>query len=263
MAALLNPRPKSAPILLAIDTSSGVTSLCVTRQGEVVKSVSVGFDEDRSEKLWLEIDLLVRDAGITIQDLDLFAVCVGPGGFTGLRVGMAAAKGFAVAANKPMIGVTSLEAAAANVKSTRPVLAILNAYKGEVYSQLFSANGQRGVVAENEPLVSTLGLALERVAHIDQVVFAGDAAIENAKAITEFASESRRDGSSQTSRAWSIGSPVSPAEGVARLALMRYLKGEAETPESVAACYVRRAEAELKLAKGLLGSKIDRVRRRI
>lgn len=238
--------------------------MCVTRRGDVVKSMSVGFDEDRSEKLWLEIDRLVRDAGLAIEDLDLFAVCVGPGGFTGLRVGIAAAKGLAVAAEKPMIGVTSLEAAAANAKGTRPVLAMLNAYKGEVYSQLFSRDGQGGLVAENEPLVSTLRLALDRIAHIDRVILAGEAAAENVEEITKLASDIRRDDSSQLSRAWAVqSSDASLAEGVARLALMRYLKGEAGTPESVAACYVRRPEAEIKLERGLLGSKIARVRRQL
>jgi len=215
----------------------------VTRNGEVVKSVTVDFDEDRSERLWIEIDGLVRDAGLAIEDLDLFAVCVGPGGFTGLRVGIAAAKGFAVAADKAMIGVTSLEATAANVDGTRPVLAMLNAYKGDVYSQLFSPDSKRGVVAANEPFVSTLRLALERVAYLEDMVLAGDATAANALEITALANEIGLGDSAQLSRCWSIES------------------SDASPPEAVAACYVRRAEAEIKLEKGLLGSKIDRVRR--
>lgn len=225
-----------------------------------MKSVSVGFDEHRSEKLWVEIDSLLRETDLAIEGVDLFAVCIGPGGFTGLRVGIAAAKGFAVAAGKPIIGVTSLEATAANVTKTCQVLAMLNAYKGEVYSQLFSRQGDGAVVAENEPVVSTLRFALERIQHVEQLVVAGEAAVELGHDVAAFADEIRPDGSPPSPRSWLIqDTDSSTAEGVARLALMRY--GEGVRAEDVAACYVKRPEAEIKLAKGLLGSKIDRVRR--
>ena len=222
--------------------------------------MSVGFEEYRSEKLWLEIDHLLRETGLAIEGVDLFAVCIGPGGFTGLRVGIAAAKGFAVAAGKPIIGVTSLEATAANVTGACQVLAMLNAYKGELYSQLFSRHADSAVVAENEPLVSTLRFALERVQSVEQMVVAGEAAVELGHDIAAFADEIRPDGALPSHRSWLIqASDSSTAEGVARLALMRY--GEGEGADDVAACYVKRPEAEIKLANGLLGSKIDRVRR--
>ena len=260
MTALSNHPPASAPVLLAIDTSSSVTSLCVTRNGVVVQSLNNDLDENRSEKLWVEINGLLRGMGLTIGDVDLFAVCVGPGGFTGLRVGIAAAKGFATAAGKPLFGVTSLEAAAADAGAGVAVVSLVNAYKGEVYSQLFSLNDEGAPVAENEALVSTFRVALDRVTHIERLVLVGDAAVENAVEMAVSASEMRIDG--LLSGAWEIHrSNPSRAEAIARLAFLKYRKSEAGTVEGVAACYVQRAEAEIKLAKGLLGSKIDRVRR--
>jgi tRNA threonylcarbamoyladenosine biosynthesis protein TsaB len=237
-----------------------VTSLCVTRNGEVVQSLNDNHDENRSETLWVLIDRLLREAGLTIGDVDLFGVCVGPGGFTGLRVGMAAAKGLAVAAGKPLVGITSLEATAADAGAGTAVVALVNAYKGEVYSQLFSLDSEGAPVAENEALVSTFRVALDRVAHIETLVLVGDAAVEMAK----LTSEMRSDDLSRSSGAWeSRRSHSSRAEAIARLALLKYRKGEAGTAEDVAACYILRAEAEIKLAKGLLGSKIDRVRRQL
>jgi tRNA threonylcarbamoyladenosine biosynthesis protein TsaB len=244
-----------------MDTSSKVTSLCVTRNGEVVKSLNGDFDENRSEKLWVEIQRMLEDAGLTIDDVDLLAACVGPGGFTGLRVGLAAAKGFAAAAGRPLAGVTSLQAAAAAGRAPL-VLALVNAYKGEVYSQLFSCEGDGAPVALNEAIVSTFRLALDRVAHIETVVFVGNAAVENAEEIKKLTDETRRDGTSRGVRVWTIQEPdTSTAEAIARLALLRYREGDAL--DAVTACYVRRPEAEIKLAKGLLGSKIDRVRRQL
>lgn len=258
----MNDHLTSQPIILALDTSSAVTGLCVLRNGEVVKSLNETFDDKRSERLWLATDGLLGDAGLTIRDVDLFAVCVGPGGFTGLRVGVAAAKGFAVAAGKPMVGVTSLEAAAANGTPGLPVVALVNAYKKEVYSQLFSFDAEGALVAENEPLVSTFLVALLRVRHLEKLMFVGDAAVANNQEIKRLAREIGDDGNTQN-RIWAIQVPASsPAETIARLALLKYLKGGARTPEHIAACYVRPAEAEIKLAQGLLGSKIERSRRK-
>jgi tRNA threonylcarbamoyladenosine biosynthesis protein TsaB len=234
----------------------------VLQSEAVVTSLNETFDEKRSEKLWIAMDELLNDVGLTVRDVDLIAVCVGPGVFTGLRVGVAAAKGFAVAGDKLMVGVTSLEAAAASCSGAFPVVAMVNAYKREVYSQLFSFDGEAGLVAENEPLVSTFGAALERVKHLEKLMFVGDAAIENDEEISRLACEIGNDHNLQH-RAWATrGSDSSSAEAIARLALVRYLKGGAQTAEQIAACYVRPAEAEIKLAQGLLGSKIDRSRRK-
>ena len=226
-----------------------------------MRSLNKNFDERRSEKLWITMDELLCDAGLSVHDVDLFAVCVGPGGFTGLRVGMAAAKGLAVAGRKLMIGVTSLEAAAANGVRGIPVVALVNAYKKEVYSQLFSFDGMGGLVAENEPAVSTFRVALDRVKHLQELLLVGDGAIENDEEIRRLALEVGDDGNSKH-RAWATRVSDSSAEAIGRLAHFRYLKGDAREPEHIAACYVRPAEAEIKLAQGLLGSKIAQSRRK-
>jgi tRNA threonylcarbamoyladenosine biosynthesis protein TsaB len=232
------------------------------RGAEIIASLNEDFDEKRSEKLWLEIGRFLGEARISIDEVDLFAVCVGPGGFTGLRVGMAAALGLAAATGKPIIGISSLEAAAASAGDAPAVLAMTNAYRGEVYSQLFRCDRDCGPVAENEPLVSTFRDALDRVAHLEKLVFAGDAARENSDLIRELAGEIRRGESSELPQAWVIqNSGTSFADEIARLAFLRLAKGEVGSPEGVKACYVRPTEAEIKLAKGLLGSKIERVRR--
>jgi tRNA threonylcarbamoyladenosine biosynthesis protein TsaB len=232
------------------------------RGTEIVTALNEDFDEKRSEKLWLEIERFLGEARISIGEVDLVAVCIGPGGFTGLRVGMAAALGFAAATGKPIIGISSLEAAAASAGDAPAVLAMTNAYRGEVYSQLFRCDRDCGPVAENEPLVSTFRDALDRVANLEKLVFAGDAARENADLIRELAGEIRRGESSRLPQAWVIQSTGgSFADEIARLAVLRLAKGDVGSPEGIKACYVRPAEAEIKLAKGLLGSKIERVRR--
>lgn len=238
------------PILLALDTSSKVTSLAVARGESLLRSISELPDQKRSEALWTEVGTLLARLGLTIGDVDVFAVCTGPGGFTGVRVGMAAVMGFAAATGNPLIGVTSLEAAAFSARSAKSVCAVVNAYKGEVYTQLFSFDGDGLPVAQNDPMVSTLAEALERVA-VNELVFVGDAVEAGASEIETVAS---RRGAVWTMKQ----SEEALAENVARFAFSKYLRGETETAASLKACYVRRSEAEIKLSLGLLGSKIKR-----
>lgn len=212
-----------------------------------MSSITTPVDQTRSEKLWAEIDTLLAEVGHTIQDVDVFSVCRGPGGFTGLRVGMAAVKGFAAAMNKPIAGVTSLEAAAHSAEGDK-AYALVNAYKGEVYSQLFSFDDERMPVAENEPLVSSIEHVLDRVAGPDEVTFVGDAAEAHADAI-----------SGRGNLNWSIGRSVHClAEDIARLAFLKYSRSQLDDAGTLKACYVRPSEAEIKLSLGLLGSKIKR-----
>jgi tRNA threonylcarbamoyladenosine biosynthesis protein TsaB len=237
----------SAPIILAIDTSSKSTSLALARGTALLRSLTTPVDETRSEKLWTEIDALLAESGLTIRDVDVFSVCRGPGGFTGLRVGMAAVKGFAAAMNKPIAAVTSLEAAAYSAQPDR-ACALVNAYKGEVYSQLFSFDSGGMPVAENEPLVSSFDVALDRVVGIDELAFVGDAAQAQAEVIR-----------ARPGVHWSIKeADHCLAEDIASIAFLKHSRGQIDDAGTVKACYVRPSEAEIKLSLGLLGSKIKR-----
>ena len=218
----------------------------------LVKSITEGQDEKRSEALWTEVGSLLAELGMTIGDVDVFAVCVGPGGFTGLRVGMAAVKGLSAATNKPIVGVTSLEATAFTASPAASVCAMVNAYKGEVYSQLFSFDDDGVPVARNDPMVSSFKEALERVADMDELVLAGDASEEAAEFIGSVAHALGEE-------KWTVKQTAHGLAGaVAVLACLKTVRGEIENADSLRACYVRPSEAEIKLSLGLLGSKIKR-----
>jgi tRNA threonylcarbamoyladenosine biosynthesis protein TsaB len=249
------------PMILALDTSSRLTSIALSRGPQVFGSIKIESGDKRSEKLWVDIEALLAESGITIKDIGLFGVCVGPGGFTGLRVGMAAMKGFAAATGKHIVGVTSLEAAAMQAEPGRVACALVNAYKSEVYSQLFSIDEEGVPVALGGAVVSTLGAALERIGGRSSIVFTGDAALESAELIARVsATKDRQEVSREEAGAgWVVkNSDQLTASNIARLSYLRFARGESETGESLRACYVRPAEAELKLSLGLLGSKIKR-----
>jgi len=240
-----------SPLILAVDTSGKFTSIAVARGAEIIASVVIPPDEKRSETFWSDVRSLLAEAGLTIEDVDVFAVCSGPGGFTGLRVGMAALKGFSMVSRKPLIGVTSLQAGAYGIETQKQVCVMINAYKGEVYSQLFRIESDGVPNAENEPSISHLEDALLRVASHNELVFVGDGATANWDKINS--------DKAQGDKHWVLDSRVRrSAESIAQLAYRRYELDETETAESLKACYVRPSEAEIKLSLGLLGSKIKR-----
>jgi len=213
-------------------------------------SLAVLTHDRRSERLWTQIDFILSEAGLRIDDVELFSVCTGPGGFTGIRVGMAAAKGLAMASRRPLIGVTSLEAAAAAAGREPAILAMTRAHQGEVFWQLFRSDTSEVPVAEEGPIVSSPEDALARADGIKRLIIIGDAASDNVELIERAASKESRGGR----RAWVLARcPEMLAPWVARVALARYSRGEITSPGEVRATYVRPAQAEAKLALGLVG----------
>jgi tRNA threonylcarbamoyl adenosine modification protein YeaZ len=125
--------------LLAIDTALEACSVAVA-DGERIVTRSQNVGRGHAEILMGQVEDAMRQAGLAFADLDRIAVIIGPGSFTGLRVGIAAARGFALATGKPAVGISTLAAHAAEAKGT-PVLATLAAGRGEIYGQFFAADG--------------------------------------------------------------------------------------------------------------------------
>lgn len=249
------------PLILAIDTSSKLTSIALSRTDKLLAIFGAQLDERRSARLWAEVEFLLGEAGVALKEIDLFATCTGPGGFTGLRVGIAAIKGFAQAAARSVIGVTSLEVAAFAVRPASRVCSMVNAYKGEVYSQMFTFDKDGVPIAESEARAMASLSAAESVAEFDDIVFAGDAVSGSLEAILQV--DDSRFVSTEGRSIGLSGWIAKPTEGflageIASLAFLKYKRGEALEPEQLKACYIRQAEAEVKLSQGLLGTKIKK-----
>jgi tRNA threonylcarbamoyladenosine biosynthesis protein TsaB len=248
----INNTTAQESIILALDTSSKVTSLAVANGERLLRSIAEIQDEKRSETLWSDIKSLLEGLEKTIADVAVFGVCTGPGGFTGLRVGITAVKGFSAATNKPIVGVTSLEATAVAARVTGLVCVLVNAYKREVYSELFSVEGEGLAQSMNEPMVSSYTAALERVSDINDLSITGDAVEPGKEIISEFVASRKKDN-------WAVKeSQCELAAAIVKVAYLRSGRQEFDSSNSVRACYVRPSEAEIKLSLGLLGSKIKR-----
>ena len=129
--------------LLAIDTAQDACAVGVIDGArQVLLSETIG--RGHAERLMDMVRTAMEDAGLTYGDLDRIAVTVGPGSFTGLRVGIAAARGLALVTAAPAVGIGTLAVHAETVRheiGEAPVLAVLSAGRGEIYGQSFAADG--------------------------------------------------------------------------------------------------------------------------
>lgn len=133
-------------LILAIDTALDACSACVldTDAGKMVARETQAMKRGHAEALMPLIARVMKDASVAFTRLDRIAVTTGPGSFTGLRVGLSAGRGIALAAEKPVVGVTTLTAYAAPVVSTnaeQPVIAAIDARHDHVYVQVVKGDG--------------------------------------------------------------------------------------------------------------------------
>lgn len=121
--------------ILAVDTSQIQAAVALVRDGKLVDSVTGNVAVSHSEALMPLIDELLKRAGLKVSDIDAFGVGVGPGSFTGIRIGCATVKGLAQVLNKPVLPFSSLRALAYSVDGSLNVtVAMANAYQGQVFA---------------------------------------------------------------------------------------------------------------------------------
>jgi tRNA threonylcarbamoyladenosine biosynthesis protein TsaB len=120
--------------LLCFDTTSRDASIAVLRDEEILLEYNFSSRDDLSAMMIPSLEFLLRSLGLQVPQIDLFGVAVGPGLFTGIRVGLATLKGLNFTGGKPMVGVNTLEALAFKFADTqRTIVPMIDARKGEVY----------------------------------------------------------------------------------------------------------------------------------
>jgi tRNA threonylcarbamoyladenosine biosynthesis protein TsaB len=128
-----------ARLVLAVETSTTTGSIALVDEDGVRVEITHGLESTHSDRILAAVDQSLREAGVTLSDLQGLAVSVGPGSFTGLRIGLATVKGLAEAHPLPLVAVSTLEALAMNAPSgPLPVCPVLDARKGEVYGALYA-----------------------------------------------------------------------------------------------------------------------------
>ncbi|NHT74518.1 tRNA (adenosine(37)-N6)-threonylcarbamoyltransferase complex dimerization subunit type 1 TsaB [Rhizobiaceae bacterium CRRU44] len=140
-------------IVLAIDTAGTACNVALYDAARDATLSTAGADIGRghAERLMGFIDEALEAAGLEMDKVDRIAVTIGPGSFTGIRVGVATARGLGLALGRPVVGISVLQALATSVLATapgHPVLIVTDAKREEVYLQTFDAAGQPMAEAE-------------------------------------------------------------------------------------------------------------------
>jgi len=163
-------------LILAIDTALDACAAAVldTDAAKIIAQESQPMKRGHAEALMPLIARVMKDAGVAFTALDRIAVTKGPGSFTGLRVGLSAARGIALAAGKPVVGLTTLTAYAApfvGEKSEHPIISAIDARHDHVYFQVVSGDGGSLI----KPKVAPISEALD-AAHFGAPHLVGNAA---------------------------------------------------------------------------------------
>jgi tRNA threonylcarbamoyladenosine biosynthesis protein TsaB len=243
------------PLILSIETATRAGSVAVTR-GEALLAARTGDAAISHSSLLLNyVGDTLEEAGVKLNEIDVFAAATGPGSFTGLRIGLATVKSFAATMARSCVGVPTLHAVASAAGEAERTLALLPAGRGEVYAQMLRVEPGGHVHPLAAPAHLTPQKLLEKVRAEAPLTWAGEGAHIHLEAIRAQAlaegillwDESQNGHVERRSeRQWTL-SPPQPilATAVARLALRRALSGEVETPEQLRAIYVRPSDAEL------------------
>lgn len=167
--------------LFIMDTSSQVASVAAIWEGKILGEFTIWADRTHSQRVMPMVDAFLSQMNMKIRDFDAFAVCTGPGSFTGVRIGISTIKAFAQATGKPVYTFTSMQLLASAFPEHEGIVAVaLDANKDEVYFGLYK--WQRGNMQTLDEGVSSLESLSERVAVAFgkmPVKWAGDAVLKH------------------------------------------------------------------------------------
>ena len=223
-------------LILAIDSTAIAGSVAILRDGLPIASAHIKNGNTHSETLLPMVESALRFAKLTVDDIDLFAVNVGPGSFTGVRIGVATVKGLMFGKNKPCIAVSTLESLAYNLipQSEDTVLCpVMNARRGQVYNALFRCKDGELVRLTPDRAIAVCDLEAELAALNLPFMLSGDGIEEMHKGLKSLTPV-----------------PTAPlladqnAVSVASLAHKRFLAGESMSENDLNPIYLRMPQAE-------------------
>ncbi len=224
-------------MFLGIETSSLVSSVAIMKDEKLVGELTVQAGLTHSEQLVPHIDILMKSCQVDKKDLQGIGVSIGPGSFTGLRIGLGTAKAMAYALRIPIVGVLTPEVLAYNFAYTNSLICVcIDAQKKNVYEALYRCNGEAIEVLQ-KPVVKSFMTTLEELAsQANPVIFVGDGIGKNRDEILSFAPH------------FSVALPTMAIPRAGQLlwaAKNRFAFNEVDDVMSIQPFYIRKSEAEV------------------
>jgi len=224
------------PLVLALETATPCGGVAVVGE-EVRGELLLASTETHSRRLLSGVDYLLKRLGLKLEDLSAIGVSIGPGSFTGLRIGLATAKGLHLATGIPLLGVGTLEALALNASLSRePVCPVLDARRKQLYTAiyLFEDFQPREILP---PSLLSVEKLLSYIA--GPTIFLGDGLVNFGDRLSQALGEKYRTVPKN------LNHPRPANVGI--LARERFLRGQIDDPYRLLPLYLRPSEAELKM----------------
>ncbi len=223
--------------VLGIDTSSMATSICVIEDNKLICEYTVNTKKTHSQKLMPMIENMLNISDINIKEIDLIAICEGPGSFTGLRIGMSTAKAIAHVNKLSIVGVNSLEILAGNMNlCDKKICSILDAQRTQVYYGKYKFENNDIVELQNIDVIEIDELLQELSKSNDEWILVGEAVYKYEEKIKEINNISVAASSHNVSKSSSLCS----------IAMNKYNKNiDVYDCYSINPKYIRKSQAEV------------------
>jgi tRNA threonylcarbamoyl adenosine modification protein YeaZ len=162
--------------VLGIDTSSQTASIAIMDNEKLIAEYTINTKKTHSQKLMPMIEEMFNESDVKIDEIDLIGVCIGPGSFTGLRIGMATAKAIAHVRDIPIVGVNSLESLAFNMNLSKFTISpIIDAQRNQVYTSKYTWENNKLISIDDINVVSIDELVENIKNGAEEVILLGEA----------------------------------------------------------------------------------------
>lgn len=229
--------------ILAVDTSATAASVAVAEENKLIGEFSINTALTHSQTLMPMVDELLKNTGLSVNDIDAVAVNAGPGSFTGVRIGVAAVKGIAFPKNLPCISVSTLESMAYNMLGNDCIVcSVMDARCSQVYNALFRVKGCTVTRMTDDRALSLTDLKNELQNINEKVVLVGDGAVLCSKFLGE---------GLENIMLAPFNNRIQTASSVAYAAFEKINNGETVKADELMPVYLRLPQAQRELNKKL------------
>lgn len=224
--------------VLGIDTSSLVATIAIMEDDNLISEYTINSPMTHSQKLMPMLEELLINNDLRVKDMDMIAISLGPGSFTGVRIGVSTVKGLAHPHNIPVMGVSSIEAMAMNIPySDMLICPIMDARRNQVYTGMYKWNEDKlDEIHKDSPL--TVDELIEKLSLLDEkVIFLGDGVKKHSDILKEKLGEKASFAKGYVN--------MQRASSVCELALIKHKQGvKPYKYDEVMPVYLRKSEAE-------------------
>ena len=215
--------------ILAIDTSSSICSVAILEDDKLIDKNELDDGKTHSENLMPLLDELLKRNSIDIKDIEMIACTVGPGSFTGIRIGVATIKPIAEVLNIKVASIMSLETLAKNVEDRETIVSLIDARNNQVYCGVFDKNHNK----KEEYIADDINEVIKTLNKYDNITFVGNGAVLHKELLNNnFKNAEFSDMNIQT------------AENVGKMGYKKYLENDLCDADTIIPVYLRKSQAE-------------------